>query len=45
MSRSFVVRVPCTSSNIGPGFDVLGLSLSLYLQLIVTVDAVSYTHL
>lgn len=38
MSRSFVVRVPCTSSNIGPGFDVLGLSLSLYLQLIVTVD-------
>lgn len=37
-SRSFRVRVPCTSSNIGPGFDVVGLSLSLYLHLDVTVD-------
>ena len=37
--RSFVVRVPCTSSNIGPGFDVLGLSLSMYLELHVEIDA------
>lgn len=37
-SRSFVVKVPCTSANIGPGFDVVGLSLSLYLTLDVTVD-------
>lgn len=37
-TRSFQVRVPCTSSNIGPGFDVVGLSLSLYLTLDVTVD-------
>ncbi|PWN49817.1 putative THR1-homoserine kinase [Violaceomyces palustris] len=36
--RSFTVKVPCTSSNIGPGFDVVGLSLSLHLTLDVTVD-------
>lgn len=36
--RSFKIVVPCTSSNIGPGFDVVGLSLSLYLTLSVTVD-------
>ncbi|EPQ31167.1 uncharacterized protein PFL1_01355 [Pseudozyma flocculosa PF-1] len=39
MSRSFTIKVPCTSSNIGPGFDVVGLSLSLYLTLRVKVDA------
>lgn len=37
--RAFRIRVPCTSSNIGPGFDVVGLSLSLYLTLSVKVDA------
>jgi len=26
------VRVPATSANLGPGFDALGLALSLYLQ-------------
>lgn len=26
----FVVRVPATSANLGPGFDCLGLALSLY---------------
>jgi len=39
MSRSFHIRVPCTSANIGPGFDVVGLSLSLYLFLDVTIEA------
>ncbi|KAN0062478.1 Trihydroxynaphthalene reductase [Thecaphora frezii] len=43
MSRQFTIRVPCTSSNIGPGFDVVGLSLSLHLTLSVTVDP-SATH-
>lgn len=28
--RGLVVRVPATSGNLGPGFDVLGLALSLY---------------
>ncbi|KAK0554762.1 Trihydroxynaphthalene reductase [Tilletia horrida] len=39
----FTIKVPCTSSNIGPGFDVVGLSLSLYLTLHVTVDSTSST--
>jgi len=33
---SFTIRVPATSANIGPGFDVVGLSLSLCLTLTVT---------
>lgn len=36
MTDSFVIRVPATSANIGPGFDVVGLSLSLYLTVTVT---------
>jgi homoserine kinase len=32
------VRVPATSANLGPGFDTLGLALSLYDDVIVQVD-------
>ncbi|MFC6172431.1 homoserine kinase [Subtercola frigoramans] len=35
--RSVTVRVPATSANLGPGFDTLGLSLSLYDELTVAV--------
>ena len=35
--RSFKIRVPATSANIGPGFDVVGLSLSLFLTLTVSI--------
>jgi homoserine kinase len=35
-SRSVVVRVPATSANLGPGFDTLGLALSVYDELVVT---------
>ncbi|KAH6917126.1 homoserine kinase [Coprinopsis sp. MPI-PUGE-AT-0042] len=31
--KTATIRVPATSANIGPGFDVVGLSLSLYLTL------------
>lgn len=31
--RKIVVRVPATTSNLGPGFDVLGLALKLYCEL------------
>ena len=31
------IRVPATSANLGPGFDALGMALSIY--------PVSYTHL
>ena len=29
------VRVPATSANLGPGFDALGLALSLYDQVVL----------
>jgi homoserine kinase len=32
-SRRRVVRVPASSGNLGPGFDVIGAALSLYLEL------------
>jgi len=34
--RTVHVRVPATSANLGPGFDTLGLALSVYDQLTVT---------
>lgn len=37
-AESFTIRVPCSSANIGPGFDVIGLALSMYLELHVTID-------
>ncbi|KAI9808651.1 MAG: hypothetical protein M1825_003802 [Sarcosagium campestre] len=30
------IKVPCSSANIGPGFDVIGLALSLHLTVQVT---------
>ncbi|KAI0873713.1 GHMP kinase [Hypoxylon argillaceum] len=36
--ESFTIRTPCSSANIGPGFDVIGLALSIYLELRVTID-------
>lgn len=41
LSRDFVIRVPATSANIGPGFDVVGLSLALHLTLTVHFDSPS----
>ncbi|KAF2661998.1 phosphoribosylformylglycinamidine cyclo-ligase-like protein [Lophiostoma macrostomum CBS 122681] len=32
-----VIKVPCSSANIGPGFDVIGLALNIYLEVEVTV--------
>ena len=34
--RTVEVRVPATSANLGPGFDTLGLALSIYDTLQVT---------
>ncbi|MFT4214493.1 MAG: homoserine kinase [Microbacterium sp.] len=36
VERSVAVRVPATSANLGPGFDTLGLALSVHDELIVT---------
>lgn len=38
---TFLVRVPASSANLGPGFDSLGLSLPLYTTLRVTPQAVT----
>lgn len=38
VSGSVTVRVPASSANLGPGFDTLGLALSLYDE--ITVEAV-----
>lgn len=35
--RTAVVQVPATSANLGPGFDTLGLALSLYDEVTATV--------
>lgn len=38
MAKSFQIKVPASSANIGPGFDVLGVGLQLYLTIRVTID-------
>lgn len=37
-SSAFTIRVPCSTANLGPGYDVLGLALSIYLTLQITVN-------
>lgn len=39
MTSAFTVRVPATSANLGPGFDTLGLALTLYDE--VSAEATS----
>ena len=39
MTRAVRVRVPATSANLGPGFDALGLALTLYDDVDVEADA------
>lgn len=41
---SVSVKVPATTANLGPGFDTLGLALSLYDELDVTVRAEPGVH-
>ncbi|BGP09394.1 Trihydroxynaphthalene reductase [Rhodotorula toruloides] len=36
--RKWTIRVPASSANIGPGFDVLGLALTRYLTLEVSLS-------
>ena len=37
MSKSYKIIVPATTANVGPGFDVCGIALSLSLSLDVTI--------
>jgi homoserine kinase len=38
MGKRIRVKVPATTANLGPGFDVLGAALSLYNEIEVTFD-------
>jgi homoserine kinase len=37
-SQSFFVRVPASSANLGPGFDALGMALSVHLEMGPVID-------
>src|SRR5512137_3054131 len=37
MTNSFRILVPATTANLGPGFDCLGMALTLYNEIEVTV--------
>src|SRR5581483_8698240 len=39
MPASVTVRVPATSANLGPGFDALGIALSITGEVTVSVDS------
>lgn len=41
MTREFTIKVPASSANIGPGFDVLGIGLNIYLSLAVSINEAS----
>lgn len=41
MVRYFKIKVPASSANIGPGYDVLGVGLNLFLELDVEIDALN----
>lgn len=38
MSKKWQITVPGSTANLGPGFDSIGLSLSLYLELTVSIS-------
>lgn len=41
MSKTYRITVPATTANVGPGFDVCGIALSLSLSLVVTIPTTS----
>ncbi len=43
MSKKVVVQVPATSANLGPGFDVLGMALSLYNEVHLETDDAQFS--
>ncbi len=43
MSKKVVVQVPATSANLGPGFDVLGMALSLYNEVHLETDDTNFS--
>lgn len=45
ITMAFTILAPCSSANIGPGFDAIGLALSLYLELHITTTPSASSHL
>ena len=46
MNHKVYIRVPGTSANMGPGFDLLGMALKIYNEFYFTIDSSSnYTTL
>lgn len=46
MSKSWQIKVPGSTANLGPGFDSIGLGLSLYLNLKVSLaDEWTFIHI
>ncbi|HIW34028.1 MAG TPA: homoserine kinase, partial [Candidatus Paenibacillus intestinavium] len=43
--QSIVVKIPASTANLGPGFDALGMALSLYAWLELTVAEQTEIHL
>ena len=43
MNKKVTVHVPATSANLGPGFDVLGIALHLYNDVIFSADPKSFS--
>ncbi|TPX30522.1 homoserine kinase [Synchytrium microbalum] len=41
--RTFTIKVPASAANIGPGFDTLGLALSMHLTVSVTIQGDTFS--
>jgi homoserine kinase len=41
MTKQIIVRVPASTSNLGPGFDCLGIALRIYNEIVVSRDGTS----
>src|ERR671924_370348 len=42
--KQVIVRVPASTSNLGPGFDCLGVALRLYNKVIIALDPTPKRH-
>jgi len=45
MRRQFRVNVPATSANLGPGFDCMGIAVSLFNEMVIDVDYPFSVHI
>src|SRR5688572_22404760 len=43
MNKKVTVRIPATSANLGPGFDVLGMALHLHNEVSLSADPKAFS--